>query len=144
MERPKVTPEMIVEAVQGLAAENGWDAQQVADVAKEYRSHIDGYELAKALESNCHWCICAADVAALDCVDMDVREIHQVACLAWAKEHNIQPPLPIGTLTTKGEIVSIYEHDAACYLVRAPNETIESRRLIVRFEDARAVSVQQA
>jgi len=49
-----------------------------------------------------------------------------------------QPPMPIGTMTTQGKITGIYEHDAACYQIRENGETNESRRLIVRFEDARA------
>jgi len=138
MERPKVTPEMIAQAAQKLAAENGWDAEQVADVAKCYRSHIDGYELAKELESRCYWSISVMDVDALDCIDSEVREIHRAACLAWAKDHDVQPPLPIGTMTTRGEITGISTHDAAAYLIRENGETNEGRRLIVRFEDARA------
>lgn len=138
MERPKVTPEMIAAAANKLASQNGWRTDQAADVAKVYRSHMDGYELAKELESRCYWDISVMDVNDLDCMDSEVREIHRSACLAWAKEHDIQPPLPIGTMTTRGEITGIYDHDAACYLVRKSGETNESRRLIVRFEDARA------
>lgn len=138
MERPKVAPEMIAQAAQKLAAENGWDADQAADVAKVYRTHMDGYELAKELESRHYWDISVMDVDALDCMDSEVREIHRAACFAWAKEHDVQPPLPIGTMTTRGEITGIYEHDAACYKIRENGETNGLRRLIVRFEDARA------
>lgn len=139
MERPKVTKDMIAEAAMILAADNGWDEDQAADIAKVYRSHMDGYELAKALESSCWWSISVMDVETLDCMDDTVREIHRAACKVWAQEHNIQPPLPIGAITTKGEITGIYEHDAACYLIREPGETNDSRKLIVRFEDARAI-----
>lgn len=138
MERPKVTPKMILQAAQKLAADNQWDADKVADIVKCYRIHIDGYELAKELESCCSWDISVMDVEALDCMDSEVREIHRAACLKWAKKHNIQPPLSIGTITTHGEITGISSHDAASYLVRKHGETNESRRLIVRFEDARA------
>lgn len=138
MERPKVTPEMIAQAAQKLAAENGWDADQVADVAKCYRRNIDGYELAKELESRCCWSITVMDVDALDCMDSEVREIHRQVCIAWAKEHDIQPPLPIGTMTMRGEITGVSQYDGACYLIREHGETNELRRLIVRFEDARA------
>lgn len=138
MERPKVTKEMIAAAAKKLATENGWDTNQATDLAKVYRSHIDGYELAKELESRCCWDITVMDVDALDCMDSEVREIHRAACLAWVREHDIQPPLPIGTMTPKGEITGIYEHDAACYLIRENGETNESRRLIVRFEEVRA------
>lgn len=138
MERPKVTKEMISDAARKLATENGWDEDQAADVAKVFDSHMDGYELAKALESRCGWTIQVIDVEALDGMDLEVRELHRAACKAWALEHNIQPPLPIGTMTTKGEITGVYEHDVACYLIRGFGETNDSRKLIVRFEDARA------
>lgn len=135
--RPKITPEMIAEAARKLAADNGWGADQAADIAKVYRSHMDGYGLAKELESRHLWDIGVIEVEALDCMDGEVRAIHRAACKEWAKEHDIQPPLPIGTMTTRGEITGIYEHDAACYLIRADGEANESRRLIVRFEDAK-------
>lgn len=138
MERPKVTKDMIAVAAKNLAADNGWDEDQAADIAKVYHSHMDGYELAKALELSCYWDITVMDVVALDAMDTVVRELHRAACKVWSQEHNIQPPLPIGTMTTKGEITGIYEHDAACYLIREIGETSDSRKLIVRFEDARA------
>ena len=129
---------MIAQAAQKLAASSGWDAEQVTDVAKHWRSHRNGYELAKELDTYCGWEIDVSDVEALDCIDSEVREIHRAACLAWAKEHDVQPPLPIGTMTTRGEITGISTYDAAAYLIRENGETNESRRLIVRFEDARA------
>lgn len=138
MERPKVTPEMIAQAAQKLAAENGWDAEQVADVAKHWRGYMNGYELAKDLDTYCGWEIDVSDVEALDCMGSEVREIHRAACLTWEKEHDVQPPLPIGTMTTRGEITGISTYDAAAYLIRENGETNESRRLIVRFEDVSA------
>jgi len=138
MVRPKVTPEMIEQAAQKLATENCWGDDQVADVVKCYRNHMNGYELAKELESRCCWSISVMDVEELDSMDSEVREIHRTACLAWAKENDIRPPLQIGTITTQGEITGIYAHNGACYEIRKNGETNESRRLIVRFEDARA------
>ena len=137
MERPKVTPEMIVQAAQKLGDENGWDADDVADVAKTWRAYMNGYDLAKALDTYCGWDIDVSDVEALDGMGAEVREIHRAACWAWAKDHYVQPPLPIGTMTTLGEITGISEDYAACYKVRANGETNDSRRLIVKFEDAR-------
>lgn len=138
MERPKVTPEMIAQAAQKLASENGWDSEQVDDVAKHWRRCMNGYELAKELDTYCGWEIDVSDVEALDCIDSEVRGIHRAACWEWAKEHNVQPPLPIGTMTTRGEITGISKYDAAAYLIRENGEINESRRLIVLFEDARA------
>ena len=139
MERPKVTPEIIAQAAHSLAKDNGWDSDQEADVAAHWRSFMNGYDLAKELESYCGWLITVEDVDALDCMDSEVREIHRKACIAWAKDNDIQPPLPIGSMTTKGEITGISQFDGACYLIRQHGETNESRRLIVRFEDAKEV-----
>jgi len=138
MERPKVTHEMVLAAAQNLALENKWDAVMAGELADVYESHMDGYELAKELESSYSWDISVMDVEALDYMDCEVRNIHRDACLSWVLETNIQPPLPIGTMTTRGEITGISTHDAASYLIRENGETNESRRLIVRFEDASA------
>ena len=137
-ERPKVSKHMIAEAAKKLATENCWDEGQAAEIAECYHRHMDGYELAKALETRYCWHIQVMDVDTLDGMDLEVREFHQAACKEWALAHNIQPPLPIGTMTTRGEITGIYEHDAACYLIRAIGETSDTRKLIVRFEDARS------
>lgn len=137
MQRPKITQEIIEQAAKDLAAEMGWDEAQAAEIANVYRLHMDGYQLAKGLESVHLWDITVVEVDALDSMDSTVREIHRKVCMGWARENDIQPPLTIGTMTTRGEITGIYEHDAACYLVREHEETSVSRRLIVRFEDAK-------
>jgi hypothetical protein len=144
MERPQVTRDMIAQAARSLATSNGWDDRQVQDVVKHWRSHMDGYALAKELDTYCGWVIDTSDVEALDGLSSDVREIHRRACISWAREQKIQPPLPIGTMTTKGQITGISEYDGACYLIREHGETNESRRLVVRFEDARATSAVPA
>lgn len=136
MKRPTVTEEMIEQAAQKLALNNEWNEDNVADIVKFYRINMDGYELAKRLESHAGWDITVFDVDALDCIDSVVHDILRMAGLQWEKECDIQPPLPVGTMTTRGEITGIYEHEAACYLIRENGETDESRRLIVRFEDA--------
>lgn len=138
MERPKVTPEIVAEAARQLAADHGWSDEQAADIAEYHEQWRNGYDLAKELESWCGWDIDVGTVEALDCMGTLVSELHRKACLQWAKENDIQPPLPIGTMTTKGEITGIYEHAAAYYKVREPGETNDSRRLLVKFEDARA------
>ena len=43
-------------------------------------------------------------------------------------------------MTTRGEITGISEYDGATYLVRENGCTDEGRRLLVRFEDARALA----
>jgi hypothetical protein len=139
MERPKVTRELIASAAATFCAREGWDADQAADLARVCRSaHTDGYELAKELDSMCGWMPTAQDVETLDNFGSEVREVHRQACIAWARDNNVQPPLPLGTITTQGEITGINSYDAACYEIRRPGDTEPTRRYIVRFEDARA------
>lgn len=134
--RPAVTPAMKLQAAQVIAARNNWENEMAAEIAEAFDRHDDGYELAKKLDNDYGWDITAMDVDALDQMDSEVRELHRQACIAWAKEHDIQPPHPIGTMTTQGEITGVYEHDAAMYLVRRPGEQ-SSRRELVRFEDVK-------
>lgn len=137
--RPAVTPEMILEAAEELCKRERWDADQARDLADAYSRHMDGYELAKLLENDYGWDISVMDVEALDCMSSDVRRAHDKACAVWAQENNIQPPLPIGTMTTRGEIAGIYEHGPATYRVRAHGEMNPTRFLLIKFEDAIAV-----
>ena len=138
MERPKVTRDMITAAAQVFCAREGWDADQASDLARVCRSaNMDGYELAKELDGVCGWMPTAQDVETLDNFGHEVRELHREACIIWARDNNIQPPLPVGTITTQGEITGIYAHDAACYEIRRPGDTEPTRRYIVRFEDAK-------
>lgn len=134
MNRPKITPEIVAKAVRGIAKLYGWGDDAVAQIVEIVRSPIDGYQLAKALDDRFFWDISVSDVEELDNVWDAVRNIHKEACYAWATEYDIQPPYPIGTMTTRGEITGIYKHDAACYEIRETGDTNESRRLIVKFE----------
>lgn len=140
MERPKVTSELIAAAATAFCTRHGWDADQAADLARVYRANMDGYELAKELDHRCGWTPTAQDVETLDNFSDRVREAHREVCIAWARDNNVQPPLPIGTMTTRGEITGIYKHDAACYEIRESEGTNPTRRLIVKFEDARALA----
>lgn len=138
MERPGITPELIAATAASFCISNGWDADQATDLARVYRgAHMDGYELAKALDSVCGWLPTAQDVETLDNFSVAIRKAHRDVCTTWAQVYNIQPPLPVGTMTTQGEITGICAHDAACYEIRRPGDTEPSRRYIVRFEDAR-------
>ena len=138
MERPKMTHELITAVAQTFCADNGWDEEQAADLARVCRSgHMDGYELAKELDSLCSWMPTAQDVETLDNFSYAVREAHRQTCLAWAHDNNVLPPLPIGTMTTRGEITGIYAHDAATYEVRKHGATDPTLRQLVRFEDVR-------
>lgn len=139
MDRPKLTPEMVEQAVQSMAKRGNWTADQASEIAQVVRTPIDGYQLAKLLEVQFGWDISVDDVEELHGVWDAVRDVHKAACFAWVKEFDIQPPYPIGTMTTRGEITGIYPHDAACYEIREPDDTNENRRLIVKFEGVKAV-----
>ena len=137
MERPKITKELIAATAAAFCERNGWDSDQAEDIARVCCSaHMDGYELAKELDSVCGWMPTAQDVETLDSFGSSVGEAHKQLCIEWARDNNVQPPLPIGTMTTKGVIAGIYEHAAACYRVKEHGEANDTRFLIVRFEDA--------
>ena len=138
MERPKVNHELIAAVATAFCAREGWDAEQAADLARVCdNAYMDGYELAKALDSMCGWLPTAQDVETLDNFGCNLREEHRQACIAWARDNNVPPPILVGTITTQGEITGIYAHDGACYEIRKPGDTDPTRRYIVRFEDAR-------
>lgn len=138
MDRPKVTKELIAATAAIFCKREGWDEDQADDLASVCRhTSQDGYELAKELDSLCGWMPSAQDVETLDNFSSDLREAHRLACIAWARNNNVQPPLPVGAMTTQGEITGIYSHDGACYEIRKPGDANATRRYIVRFEDAR-------
>lgn len=122
--------------------------QSVADLAKVARPHMDGYEIAKALEDRCYWDCNLAIAEILDGFGSELDSEVRKAQKDWATSNNIQPPHPNGTpITIKGfrgsetgVIEGVYEHGAAQYLViidgdPAASGPAQSRR-IVNFEDA--------
>lgn len=138
MSRPTLTEELIAATAAAFCERNDWDAGRAADLARVCRSvNMDGYELAKCLDRMCGWQPTAQDVETLDSFGCDLREALRHACIAWARDCNVQPPLPIGTMTMQGEITGIYAHDGACYETRRPGDSNPTRRYIVPFEDAR-------
>lgn len=136
MKRPVITTELILDTAKEFAARQSWTDEQAADLADVYSRHDDGYQLAKKLESTHCWDISVEGVETLDCFDNDVRSRHREVCAEWAKSNNIQPPHPIGTVTTRGEITGVSEYEPATYLIKEHGETNDSRRLLVKFEDA--------
>ena len=139
MQRPTMTKELLAATAAAFCERNGWDADQAKDLATvcRYGGRMDGYEMAKELDSFHGWLITAEDVETLDCFSSELREAHRQACIAWARDNKVQPPLPVGTMTTQGEITGIYAHDGACYEIRKLGDTEPTRRYIVRFEDVR-------
>ena len=145
MDRPKLTRDLIAATATAFCESNGWDADQAEDLARVCRhAHMDGYELAKELDNVCGWMPTAQDVEELDNFGCDVREAHRQACISWARDNNIKPPLPVGTMTTLGEITGVYAYDGACYEIRLTGDTDPPRRRIVRFEDAREAAAAVA
>ena len=138
MDRPKLTKELITVTAAAFCEASGWGPDQAADMASVCRSaHMDGYELAKELDRMCGWMPTAQDVETLDNFGCPLREALRQARITWARDNNVQPPLPVGAMTTHGEIIGIYAHDGACYEIRNPVDADPTRRYIVRFEDAR-------
>jgi hypothetical protein len=145
MERPTITRELIAATAARFCLSNGWDADQAEDLIRVYQGgYMDGYEWARELESVCGWNPTVHDVQTLDHLAREVREAYRKVCIAWARENNIQPPLPIGTMTTQGEITGICEHDAACYKIRRPGDPEPTLRYIVPFEDVREATPMAA
>ena len=139
--RPKIDRAFVAAVAATFCKSEGWDADEADDLARVFHgTHMDGYELAKELESRCCWSPTAQDVETLDNFSSAVREAHRQACIAWARDANVQPPLPIGAMTTRGEITGIYAYDGACYEIRKPGDADPTRRYIVRFEDAVAAT----
>jgi hypothetical protein len=143
---PKRTPELIKAAIrQWIAKHKFWpnrDADEtVENIASCYLWGMDGYELAKELDNDCGWSITTEDVDTLDAVGLVVGRALKEARKAWAEQHNIQPPLPIGTRIIKlgcwrGTIAGICEYTPAAYRVKEDGCTYAGRHLIVKFEDA--------
>jgi hypothetical protein len=139
MKRPTLTKEMIAACAEKFGKENGYDDGEVRDIARVTRSaYLDGYELAKALDDECGWSPSRQDVENLDDFGGVLLEALRQAELAWVAEHNIQPPLPIGTMTTQGKITGVSTYSPACYEILKNGETNPTRRSIVKFENARA------
>lgn len=142
MKRPEITREFIATTAVKFCNDNFWSTKQAADITRVYRigGRLDGYETAKDLESMCGWSPTAMDVSTLEDFFRVVSNTYREVCFEWARDNNIQPPLPIGTMTTKGEITGIYARDAACYEIRMIGDAEPSRRKIVRFENAREIA----
>lgn len=142
MERPKIDKQIIEQAARATALQTSNidkdDVDQLAaDIARVYSTYMNGYQLSKELE-HFGWDIDSMFVEDMDGMWCHIRQLHDKAQKLWAEQENIQPPHPIGTHTTNGEIVGIYEHGAAKYLILPPGQDDAKdghRRLILNFED---------
>jgi len=138
--RPTITDEMVIEAARDEYPEEGL----AEDIAKQYERHMDGYELAKALDRWEYWDSNRDDVDRLDSVVMQVERRLREAEAAWAKAYDIQPPYPVGTKVKVprhgiGEITGVAsKHSPACYLIKPEGQddaTTGERRYIIKFEE---------
>ena len=134
--RPVVTEDMIRQAAEVVATRLSANAE---DIVSEYSYPMDGFELAKELMKWHNWDVSRDDLDILDEVDSLVEALLKEAEKQWFEQNNIQPPLPIGTHITLGEITGIYEYDVARYEVKElgqdGDENLLGRR-IIKFEDA--------
>ena len=142
MQRPKIDQKIIEDAAKLTASQTSNIGQDeindlAIDIARAYRPYMDGYQLAKRME-DWGWDVDSVFVEDMENMFANVSMCHENAQRLWEKQQNIQPPHPIGTQTTKGEIVGIYDHGTAKYLIKQPGQDDEKtghRRLIVNFED---------
>lgn len=63
MNRPKVTRDMVIEAAKDIAKNVNVDAQTIADY---YVHHMDGYQIAYAIDRRLHCDFTMSDVEELD------------------------------------------------------------------------------
>jgi len=136
IQRPEVSKETILSASKIIASIVDGNAEEISNC---YYPHINGYELAKGLESNYCWDIHVEMIEELDGIQYEVDSIHKKACIQWVIDEDIKPPLEIGTAITEGVIKGIYKHDAAMYTVIKHGETMENRHYIIKFENAIAI-----
>lgn len=145
--RPQISKEGKEKAAQCIAGEVcKWgnnthiNQNELADHIKAvFRRHMDGYEIAKELDSRFGYDPNPEMVESLDLMQHEVDEVHQEELKKWVEVNNITPPFEIGTEITEGFITGICTHYAACYLVRkheVPEDHPNNPRLIVKFEDA--------
>jgi hypothetical protein len=114
------------------------DIESVADsIQRVYRRYMDGFELAKELDRRESWDTTRDEMEELDAIDSEVGRLQRAAEKQWGIDHPVEPPLPVGAMTTRGVIDSIYEHQPAYYCVKENGCTEPSRYLLIKFEDAR-------
>ena len=137
MKRPIVTEEMVRHAATIVAQklEGGAD-----DIVSEYSHPMDGFELALRLSKHQSWDVERDEMETLDEVEATVDRLLKEAVKTWLEENDIQSPLPIGTMTTLGEITGIADHSIACYHVKLHGQDDSKgwSRRVVKFEDAEA------
>lgn len=134
--RPSINRDLILEAARPFCADLQLGDTEAIDLAGVYARGVRcGFKLGVELDLK-GWNIDALMVEELDGFHHRVTSTHRERCWTWAKEHDIQPPFPIGTVIEQGEITGVSRFSPATYEVRRP-EDCETSRLLVAFEDAR-------
>lgn len=120
----------------------------VVDLIKHARPHMDGYEIAKALDLYAYWDCDFGMVEILDSFGSEIWSALRDAEKEWADRTKPQPPHAVGSRIRlrsgeTGEIDSIYEYGAAAYCVKIDGDPDalppHNSRRIVNFEDALAM-----
>ena len=117
--------------------------EQISDVTTEeiaacFNEYMDGFELAKLLES---FTGCELDFEDTEVLNQMIHyasgTLHE-AEKQWVIDFDIKPPHPVGTMTTKGVIDGICQYSPACYLIKPyclNDEICENERWLVKFEN---------
>lgn len=133
--RPSADKAMILECAKVVAEKLNADAETLVE---HYSRHMDGFELCLELSKWAGWDVTRDDMEALDNLDYLVDEAERAAVKTWAEKHSPQPPFPIGTKIKEGLITGLCDsYSPASYLVKEYGCTDETRRRIIRFEDAK-------
>lgn len=147
--RPTATPEILLKA--GMEIEN--ELNQFANWRDRCKGlgqalsrivggeNMNGYELAKQLESNLALHGIDGDaVEVLDGFGYTAKQLITKEQLKWAKKNKITPPFPVGTRLASGTIRAIYPYQAACYEVDVGNGQYFP---LIDFEKAVSAKEQQ-
>lgn len=123
-------------------------AEAVEDIARAARMGMDGYEIAKALESEHGWDCNFEMSEILDGFSSMAQSVVTQLEREWVEAYRVEPPLPIGERIVLdngydveyGTIDGIYEYGPARYTVVIEGDPKaygpgRSRR-IVKYEDA--------
>jgi hypothetical protein len=134
--RPKLTEAQIKE----LVTENFNDLPFTVDeFVRNYCPSRDSFEIAKEID-RLGSSLSRDDLEVIEEICFVIEDGQKALEVEWAK--TIQPPYPVGTVISRGEITGISDHRPATYEVRAPGMP-DNERLLIKFEDARVPEVKQ-
>lgn len=119
----------------------------ISDLVQYGQLYMDGYHLAKKLDSYANWDCDLIMAEELDGFSALLSSALKDAQREWVKRCVITPPFPVGTAVIarwggediKGTIDEIPENGLAEYYVKRDGE-LGSTRAVVRFEDVRLQS----